>query len=86
MTAPTPASHRVDTLLHDQRRARRPGKGGALRRARAGRRIGGVAAGIAAFVGADARLVRALWLVSLPLSLGITLFGYLLLWLLLPQE
>jgi phage shock protein PspC (stress-responsive transcriptional regulator) len=57
-----------------------------LQRPREGRRLGGVACGMARFVGADTRVVRSLWLLSLPLSLGITVVGYALLWLLLPAE
>jgi phage shock protein PspC (stress-responsive transcriptional regulator) len=77
----------VDTLRHEQRRARRPQGAGPLARPRAGGRVlGGVAAGIARFVGADVRVVRALWVVSSVPSLGITAFGYLALWLLLPLD
>ncbi len=78
---------RPDPLRHEQRRARRPSGGGApLRRSRDGGRIAGIAAGIAAFVGADPRTVRALFVLTIPLSLGLTVPGYLLLWLLLPVE
>jgi phage shock protein PspC (stress-responsive transcriptional regulator) len=78
---------RPDPLGHEQRRARRPAGGAApLRRAREGRRIAGIAAGIAAFVGADPRAVRALFVLTIPLSLGLTVPGYLLLWLLLPAD
>jgi len=78
---------RPDPLTHDQRRARRPSGGGTpLRRRRDGRRIAGIAAGIAAFVGADPRTVRALFVLATPLSLGLTVPGYLLLWLLLPAD
>ncbi len=78
----------VDTLRHEQRRARRPqGGSGPLARPRGGGRVlGGVAAGIARFVGTDVRLVRVLWVVSVVPSLGITVLGYLALWLLLPLD
>lgn len=76
----------VDTLTHGQRRARRPEAVPPLRRARSGRWLAGVSLGIARFVGTDVRVVRALWLLSLPLSLGITSLGYVLLWVLLPLE
>ena len=76
----------TDTLTHAQRRARRPAAAAPLSRAHAGRWLGGVSLGIARFVGTDVRLVRALWLLSLPLSLGITSLGYVLLWLLLPVD
>lgn len=48
--------------------------------------MGGVAAGIAGFVGAGAWTVRWLWLLSLPLSGGLTGLVYLLLWALIPSE
>jgi phage shock protein C len=74
-------------LAHQQRRARRPGGGATpLRRSRDERRIAGIAGGIATFVGADPRTVRALFVLSIPLSLGLTVPGYLLLWGLLPAE
>jgi phage shock protein PspC (stress-responsive transcriptional regulator) len=78
---------RPDPLTHEQRRARRPAGGDVpLRRAREGRRIAGIAAGIATFVGADPRTVRALFVLTIPLSLGLSVAGYLLLWLLLPAD
>ena len=78
----------VDTLRHEQRRARRPqGGSGPLARPRGGGRVlGGVAAGIARFVGTDVRLVRVLWVVSFVPSLGISALGYLALWFLLPLD
>lgn len=76
---------RPDPLLHEQRRARRPaGADRPLRRAREGRVVAGVCAGIAAFVGARPWTVRALWLVSLVPSLGITALAYPAAWLLIP--
>lgn len=75
----------TDPLPHDQRRARRPSGDRALRRGRA-TVLGGVASGVAAYVGADPRVVRWLFVVALPLSLGIALPLYLLLWLLLPSH
>jgi phage shock protein PspC (stress-responsive transcriptional regulator) len=71
-------------LRHDQRRARRPAAERPLVRRMTGRRLGGVSSGIADFVGADVRIIRALWVVSFVLSLGIVLIGYVLLWILLP--
>ncbi len=77
----------ADTLRHEQRRARRPQGGRPLARPRGGGRVlGGVAAGIARFVGTDVRVVRVLWVVSFVPSLGITALGYLALWLLLPLD
>ncbi len=75
-----------DPLLHDQRRARRPTGAPRLQRSRTDRRIAGVAGGIAAFTGADPRRVRLVFALTVPLSLGITVPGYLLLWALLPVE
>lgn len=72
-----------DWLMHDHRRARRPVAEQRLSRSR-DRRIAGVAGGVADFVGARPWTVRLLWLVSLPLSGGITGVAYLLLWLILP--
>ena len=78
--------NRRDTLLHDQRRARRPNKPGRLTRSRDNRVVAGVIGGIAEYVDANPRTVRILFALSLPLSGFITLLGYLLLWLLLPLE
>ncbi len=78
---------RRDPLTHDQRRARRPhGAGRPLRRARHGRRLGGVCSGIATFVDASPTVVRAIWLLSLVPSLGITALAYPVAWLLIPAE
>lgn len=81
------AAEGSETLRHAQRRARRPAGVAPLTRSRAeARMIAGVSAGMARFIGTDVRLVRTLWVVSLVPSLGITGFGYLALWLLLPLE
>ncbi|MEX2502979.1 MAG: PspC domain-containing protein [Trueperaceae bacterium] len=77
--------NRPDPLLHDQRRARRPLGAEPLRRARDDRWLAGVAGGVAAFVNADPRWVRAAFALSVPLSWGVTIGGYLLLWWLMPQ-
>jgi len=58
----------------------------ALRRSRHDRRLAGVAGGVAAFTGADPRRVRLVFALTVPLSLGITVPGYLLLWALIPLE
>ncbi len=80
-------AERHDPLLHEQRRARRPaGADRPLRRARRGRRLGGVCAGIAGFVDASPTAVRALWLVSLVPSLGVTALAYPVAWWLIPLE
>jgi phage shock protein PspC (stress-responsive transcriptional regulator) len=78
--------HSTSPVRHDQRRARRPEAHGLLERPRQGRILGGVSLGIARFVAADVRVVRALWVASVVLSLGITVIGYVVLWLLLPGE
>jgi len=76
-----------DPLPHEQRRARRPaGADAPLRRIHAGRWIAGVCGGIARFVGTSPQRIRALWLISLIPSLGVTAFAYPLLWWLLPLE
>ena len=81
-----PASETRDALTHQQRRARRPVGAAPLTRPRQGRWLGGVAAGIARFVHGDVRVVRVLWLLSVVPSLGITILGYLAVWLLLPGD
>lgn len=76
-----------DPLPHAQRRARRPlGADAPLRRRTRGRVVAGVCGGIAAFVGARPWQVRALWIVSLLPSLGLTALAYPALWLLLPPD
>lgn len=77
------SEERSDALRHDHRRARRPQASVRLTRA-SGAVAGGVAAGVAEFVSADPRAVRWLWIVSLPLSGGLTAVAYLVLWVLLP--
>jgi phage shock protein PspC (stress-responsive transcriptional regulator) len=81
-----PPGPSLDIVRHAQRRARRPEGHGTITRPRTGRRIAGVAVGIAQFVDAPHRIVRALWLLSVPLSFGITVLGYVLLWWLIPPE
>ena len=84
---PDEAAHGSETLRHAQRRARRPAGVAPLTRTRgSGRIIAGVSSGMARFIGTDVRVVRTIWVVSLVPSLGITGFGYLALWLLLPLE
>ena len=70
---------------HDHRRARRPAGDQRLLRSRQ-RVLGGVASGVAEFIGVAPFAVRLLWLLSLPLSGGITGVAYLLLWLILPEQ
>lgn len=77
---------RTDPLPHSQRRARRPQTDSKLTRSREDRVLGGICGGIAAFVGAPANTVRLLYALTVPLSIGITAVGYLLLWLIIPAE
>lgn len=79
---PEPTQH-TDPLLHDQRRARRPQTGQPLRRSR-DRVLGGVAGGVAEFIGVGKTPTRSIFAVTVPLSIGITAVGYAILWALLP--
>lgn len=73
-----------DALPHQQRRARRPQTDRKLRRSRSDRRLAGVCGGIAAFVDGKSGTVRLLYALSVPLSIGVTAVGYLLLWAIIP--
>jgi phage shock protein PspC (stress-responsive transcriptional regulator) len=73
-----------DPLRHQHRRARRPQARARLTRAR-GRRLGGVAAGIADFLGFSPGALRWAWALSLPLTGGLSVLAYLALWALLPN-
>jgi phage shock protein C len=73
-----------DSLAHDERRARRPNTTRRLTRSRHDRVLTGVLGGIAEYVGANPRTVRALFAVATLLSGGVLGIGYLLLWWLLP--
>lgn len=82
---PSEAPERIqDGLLHDQRRARRPNTTVPLQRSRTQRVLAGVCGGIAEYVDAAPATVRAVFLVTLVPSIGVTGLGYLLLWWLLP--
>jgi phage shock protein C len=75
-----------DVLTHQQRRARRPSATlTPLRRSRQ-RFVGGVAGGIAKFIGASPLGIRVLFVLALFLTMGILGIVYILLWLFLPQE
>ena len=76
---------RHDPLAHDQRRVGRRAAAGRLTRGRS-RVLGGVAYGVAEFVGANPRHVRWLFALASLLSLGIGAIVYALLWLLLPLD
>jgi phage shock protein C len=73
-----------DSLAHDERRARRPNTTRRLTRSRHDRVLTGVLGGIAEYVGANPRTVRALFAAATLLSGGVLGVGYLLLWWLLP--
>ncbi len=83
--APSDRSRPADGLLHDQRRARRPNTATRLRRSDSQRLIGGVCGGIAAYVDAAPSVIRAVFVLSLVPSIGVTGLAYLLLWWLLPS-
>lgn len=76
---------RTDVLPHQQRRARRPDAAVRLARARDGALLGGVASGIARFLGVRTWVVRAAFVCASVASWGIFAIGYPLLWLLLPR-
>lgn len=73
-----------DSLPHDERRARRPNTTRRLTRSHHDRVLTGALGGIAEYVGANPRTVRALFAVATLLSGGILGIGYLLLGWLLP--
>ncbi|MGL4609397.1 MAG: PspC domain-containing protein [Trueperaceae bacterium] len=75
----------ADGLLHNQRRARRPQNTQQLTRS-SQKVLGGVAGGVAAFVGANPRNVRIVFVVVLLLTSGFFAVPYLLLWWLLPHQ
>ena len=75
---------RQEVHEHERRQARPPAPGLKLRRSRDERVIAGVCGGIAEFIGAKPRTVRIIYALTALPSLGFTLVGYLLLWLLIP--
>ena len=81
----TDPDDRIDSLPHDHRRARRPQTERRLRRSR-NAVLAGVAAGIAEFVDAQVGAVRWIFALSVPLTIGLSVVVYLLLWLLLPRS
>jgi phage shock protein PspC (stress-responsive transcriptional regulator) len=72
-----------DLLNHQQRRARRPVSRIPLKRSTG--LLGGVAAGVAIFVGANPKSVRLLFLVALIVTFGFFGLVYIALWILLPK-
>lgn len=82
----TDKTKKVDSLKHEQMRARRPNVQGRLRRDSDNKLVAGVLAGIADFTGANPMVVRTIFVVATLLSAGIVAIGYLLLWMLLPTK
>jgi phage shock protein C len=48
--------------------------------------IGGVCAGIANYFEVDPTIVRLLWVLLTIMSVGVGFFGYLALWIIMPEE
>jgi len=82
----TDKSKKVDSLKHEQMRARRPNVQGRLKRDVNNKVVAGVLAGIANFTGANPITLRIIFVVATLLSAGIVAIGYVLLWLLLPVK
>jgi len=59
-----------------------------LVRPRANRKIAGVCAGFAEYFDLDVTLVRVVWLVLafVPVPIGIALLGYVICWIVMPEE
>ncbi len=57
-----------------------------LVRPRTGRKIAGVCAGFAEYFDLDVTLVRVLWLVAIFIPTVIGLFGYVIAWIVMPEE
>jgi phage shock protein C len=57
-----------------------------LVRLRADRKIAGVCAGVAEYFDLDVTLVRVVWLVSALIPIGISLVGYVVAWIVMPEE
>jgi phage shock protein C len=51
-----------------------------------GRKIGGVALGMAVYFQEDPTLVRLIWVLALILTLPIAFFGYIIAWIVIPEE
>jgi len=79
-------SKKIDSLEHEQMRARRPNVQGRLKRDTDNKVFAGVLAGIADFTGANPTTVRIIFVVATLLSAGIVAIGYVLLWMLLPSK
>ena len=48
--------------------------------------VGGVAAGVAKWIGADPALVRIAWALLVPLTAGAALLAYIVAWIVVPEE
>ena len=48
--------------------------------------VGGVAAGVASWIGADPALVRIAWALLVPLTAGAALLAYIVAWIVVPEE
>ena len=48
--------------------------------------VGGVAAGVANWIGADPALVRIAWALLVPLTAGAALLAYIVAWIVVPEE
>lgn len=57
-----------------------------LLRPRAERKIAGVCAGFAEYFDLDVTLVRAVWLISAFLGVGLSLIAYVVAWIVMPDE
>ena len=57
-----------------------------LMRLRTGKKVAGVCAGFAEYFDLDVTLVRILWLVAIFVPTGVGLFGYLIAWIVMPEE
>jgi phage shock protein C len=57
-----------------------------LIRPRAGRKIAGVCAGFAEYFDLDVTLVRIVWLIAAFVPVGISLIGYVIAWIVMPEE
>ncbi|MBV8205818.1 MAG: PspC domain-containing protein [Acidobacteria bacterium] len=51
-----------------------------------GRKIGGVALGMAQYFGEDVTIVRLIWVLALLLTLPLAFFGYIICWIIIPEE
>jgi phage shock protein PspC (stress-responsive transcriptional regulator) len=59
---------------------------GPYRRSTTDRKLAGVCGGLAQYFGMDATLVRVLWVVLTLVSFGAGIVGYILLWVLAPED